>query len=154
MTFQKAKINTFIKRYGGGQPSLIQVLQDIQGEYRYLPKEALEYLAKCLELPISHIYNVATFYSAFSLQPKGKNILSVCLGTACHVLGGQRILDYVCDELKIESGQTTPDKEFTVERVNCLGACALGPIVVKNEQYHSHITIDKARKLIKKGNDQ
>ena len=147
---QTAKIDEFIERYGGAQSALIQVLQDIQSEYSYLPKEALEYMADKLQIPLSLAYNVATFYKAFSLDPKGKHILHFCTGTACHILGSKRILDFACDELAIAPGKTTKDGEYTIEAVNCVGACALGPIVIRDEDYHTRMSIAQTRKLIKK----
>ena len=145
------KLDGLIAQYGSDQSALIQVLQDVQKEYNYLPREAMAYLSERLGVPLAHTYNVATFYNAFSLTPKGAHTCTVCMGTACHILGGKRVLDFMLDELGIEEGGTTEDGEYTVERVNCLGACALGPIVVMDGEYHSHISIDKARKLIRKG---
>lgn len=125
-----------IERYGGSDEALIPILQDIQAHYNYLPGGALKDLAVKLEIPISRVYSVATFYKAFSLEPRGKHLVHVCMGTACHVRGASRILDSLKRKLEIESGETTEDMMFTLETVNCLGSCALGPLVLIGEKYH------------------
>ena len=116
--------------------SLIMILQDIQEEYRYLPEEALRMVAEDLGLPLSQLYEVATFYRSFSLEPRGVHEVKVCLGTACHLRGGPVILENLERELGIEAGQTTPDGAFTLETVNCVGACALAPLVLVDSEYH------------------
>ena len=123
-------------------------MQDIQREYNYLPREALELVAGRLGMPLGEIYRMATFFTAFSLQPKGEYICQVCLGTACHVRGGPRILEALERELNIKAGNTTAEGKFSLEAVRCVGACALGPILMINEEPHAHITPDKASKLI------
>jgi len=128
---------------------LISILEDIQEHYNYLPEEALVEVAKRLDIPTRDVYGVATFYHFFSLTPKGKHIITVCLGTACHVRGGERIVDTVSRELGIKVGKTTEDLKFTLETVNCLGACALGPVVVINNEYHGQMTKAKAVRLLK-----
>lgn len=144
------KIDEMISRYSVDKSAVIQVLQDIQVEFKYLPKEALEYVSDKLDIPLSHTFNVATFYKTFSMEPKGENHVCVCLGTACHVMGANRILDHLCDDLGIEEGKTTADGKFSIERVNCVGACALGPIVINNGKYNSHMNLDKSLTLLKK----
>lgn len=151
MELETAKIDGFIARYGLHQGALIQVLQDIQGEFNYLPREALEYVSEKLGTPLAVTYNVATFYNVFSLQPKGQNHICVCMGTACHVRGAQSILDKFKRDLKIEVGETTDDLKYSLDKVACVGACALGPIVVENETYHAHMKLDKVGKLLKRG---
>lgn len=115
--------------------SLISVLEAIQSRYRYLPREAMVLVSERLDVPLSQTYSVATFYHAFSLKPRGKYLIRVCLGTACHVRGSPRVLEKVSRLLSIKPGETTPDRLFTLETVNCLGACALGPIMVVENEY-------------------
>ncbi|MCK4655136.1 MAG: NADH-quinone oxidoreductase subunit NuoE [Candidatus Cloacimonetes bacterium] len=128
--------------------ALIPVLQDIQSYYNYLPEEIFDEVSQKLNIPLIDVYGVATFYKSFSLTPKGKYIITVCLGTACHVRGGQRIAERIARELGIEPGETTPDMNFTLETVNCLGACALGPVVVVDGEYHGQMTIQKSISLL------
>ncbi len=129
--------------------SLIAVLEAIQAKYRYLPFEALVLASERLGVPLSQAYSVATFYHAFSLRPKGKHCLHVCMGTACHVRGSPQVLDRLQTRLGIESGGTTHDQMFTLETVNCLGACALGPIVVTDGEYAGQMTAQKVDVLLK-----
>jgi NADH-quinone oxidoreductase subunit E len=124
------------------------MLQDIQGRFGYLPGDALNQVAEATGRPLVDIYGVATFYRSFSLKPRGKHLCSVCLGTACHVRGGQVIADEFGRQLGIAPGETTPDREFTLETVNCLGACALGPIVVMDGHYFSNVSPVKVREII------
>jgi NADH-quinone oxidoreductase subunit E len=124
-------------------------LEEIQERYRYLPPEALILASECLGVPLSQTYAVATFYNAFSLKPKGKHCLNVCMGTACHVRGSPQILDRLETKLNIQSGETTHDHRFTLETVNCLGACALGPIVLTNGEYSGQMTVQKVDRLLK-----
>jgi NADH-quinone oxidoreductase subunit E len=128
---------------------LIPILQDIQEHYHYLPEEVLKEVADKLKLPLRDVYGVATFYRSFSLTPKGKHIITVCLGTACHVRGGERIVSAVSRELGIEAGETQKDLKFTLETVNCLGCCAIGPIVVVDDEYYGQMRPQKAIALIK-----
>lgn len=148
--FEESKIDTMVEKYGQDPASLIQVMQDIQSEYRFLPHDALTYLGDRLGVPMSRIYNVATFYKTFSLQPKGKHVLHVCMGTACHVRGSKRILDGLSRDLNVEPGDTTEDGLFTLETVNCLGSCALGPLVTVDEQYVGKATQAKMKKAVEK----
>lgn len=131
------------------QHNLVSVLLDIQEKFNYLPGQELEKIAQRLNVPITQIYSLATFYGAFSLKPKGKHIIRVCLGTACHIRGGQRILDRLKQILSIDSGETTADNFFTLETVNCLGACALGPIVVIDGKYYGKMTTPEIEKVLK-----
>jgi NADH-quinone oxidoreductase subunit E len=146
-TFDAAKVDTMIDKYGNDPSSLILVMQDIQSEYRFLPHEALAYLGEQLDVPMSRIYNVATFYKTFSLQPKGKHLVHVCMGTACHVRGAKRILDELSRALDTKPGDTTPDGEITLETVNCVGACALGPIMVVDGKAHG-VTVSSAKEIL------
>ena len=144
------KIDQIIDKYQGDASSLIQVLLEIQRENRWLPNEALKKVSKKLGVPLSQIQHVATFYKAFSLIPKGRHEVQVCLGTACHVRGGPRILDRVEEVLGIQAGQTTTDMEFSLETVNCLGCCALGPVMVVDGKYHGKIAPTTAEEVLKK----
>ena len=133
------------------QPSeLIEALQDIQLAYNFLPEEALRITAERLEVPVIEVFRVANFYKAFALKPRGKHLVTVCMGTACHVRGAPKFLDEVLGQLNVKPDETTEDGEFTVETVNCLGACALGPVAVINGKYHKHMTSAKLRDLIHK----
>jgi NADH-quinone oxidoreductase subunit E len=128
--------------------NLIMILQAIQGRYNYLPRPALAYLSEKIDIPISQIYGVGTFYSTFSLEPKGRNIISICLGTACHVRGGEKVRDRIEDALSISNGETTEDKRFTLESVRCVGCCSLGPVVKINEDVHGRIGSDEVKKIL------
>ncbi|RLC67923.1 MAG: NADH-quinone oxidoreductase subunit NuoE [Chloroflexi bacterium] len=132
----------------GSDVSLIAVMEELQARYRYLPQDALILVSERLCVPLSQVYSVATFYNAFSLKPRGKHFISVCMGTACHVRGSKRVLDKVCQRLHIEPGETTEDRMFTLETVNCLGACALGPITVIDGDYAGHMTPSKVDALL------
>jgi len=143
------KVKSLVEKYGSSSEAVIQVMQDIQNEYRYLPKEALIYLAQYADVPLSQVYHVATFYTAFSLVPKGKHIVTVCMGTACHVRGSPRVLDQVERDLNIKAGETSKDMEFSLETVNCLGCCALGPVVVIDGEYYGKLSPRESEKLVK-----
>ena len=148
------KLNAIIDSHRTKKGSLIGLLQDVSSEYGYLPKEVLEAIATTLNVSLSHLYSLATFYTSFKLEPMGKHHCSVCVGTACHVRGATPVLEAIERELKITAGQTTEDGNFTVERVNCLGACALGPLIVIDEEYHGKMDGRKAVRLLKKYEDQ
>ncbi|MFC2033681.1 NAD(P)H-dependent oxidoreductase subunit E [Chloroflexota bacterium] len=131
------------------QPNqLIEVLQDVQKNYGYISKEAMQTVSQDLGAPLIEVYGVASFYKAFRLKPSGKNVLTMCMGTACHVRGARLLLDQATGQLGVKPGEVTSDGLFSVEHVNCLGACALGPIVTVNGDYHHHMTPGKLRKLI------
>jgi NADH:ubiquinone oxidoreductase subunit E len=147
-------VDSCIKKHGN---LLIAILQEIQKYYNYLPGEALKIISEKLEIPLRDIYGVASFYKSFSFSPKGKHVITTCLGTACHVRGGQKIADAFNRELKIKTGETTPDRMFTHETANCLGCCAIGPIVVVDGEYHSGLRPDAVKKFIRdirKGADE
>ena len=129
------KLDSILSRYGHHHSQIIQILQDIQVVYNYLPEDALRYVSEKLKMPLSKIYSIATFYSAFSLTPRGKHLITVCMGTACHVRGAAIILTEFERRLNIKSGETTKDMNYSLETVNCLGCCAIGPIVVSNGKY-------------------
>ena len=146
------KIDQIISSYEVSEEKsipIVAVLQDIQEEYRYLPREAFEYLATKIEASIAQIYGVATFYENFSLEPKGKYVIKICDGTACHVRKSVPILEALRDELGLDSEKkTTDDQLFTLETVSCLGACGLAPVMTLNEKVHGGMTPEKARELI------
>lgn len=127
---------------------LIEVLQDIQRKYNYLPEELLRSVADNLKVPLIEVFRVANFYKAFTLKPRGKHLITICMGTACYVRGAPKFLDEVLGQLKVNPGEITEDGYFTVETVNCLGACALGPVVVLDGKYYDHMTTAKLRALI------
>jgi len=145
-----ATTKTIVKKHGRDKSELIAVLQDIQEEFNYLPKDALKAAGKSLDIPFSRVYEVATFYNAFSLKPRGEHIVKICMGTACHVRGASSIQDKMERTLCIKPGETTPDNKFSLETVNCVGACALGPVVVIDTEYHGQMTMNKVDKIIGK----
>lgn len=145
-----AATKAIIKKQGNSKGALIAVLQEIQETFNYLPKDALKTASKVMDVPLSRVYEAATFYAAFSLKPRGKNIIKVCKGTACHVRGAAALQDRFESTLGIKPGETTSDKMFSLETVNCVGACALGPVVVINTDYHGQVTINKVDKIIDK----
>jgi NADH:ubiquinone oxidoreductase subunit E len=142
------EVNEILEDRKGHPNELIEVLQDIQESCGYLPEDYLKELSDKLNVPLIEVYRVANFYKAFKLQPCGKYLVTVCMGTACHVRGAERIVEETLTRLKIGFGETTVDNLFTVETVNCLGACALGPVVVVNGEYHDHMTPQKMDKLL------
>jgi len=125
-----------VAKYGGDKSALIQVLLDIQRENRWLPKDALKLVSRKLGIPLTQIYHTSTFYKAFSLKPKGRHSVSVCLGTACQVRGAPRLLDRAMETLKIKPGETSTDMRFSLDTVNCLGCCAIGPVMVVDGEYY------------------
>lgn len=144
------KVKSFISRHNNEKKALISILQDIQAEYNYLPQEALRLVSESLGIPLIDIVGVATFYRAFSLEPRGKHLVTVCMGTACHVRGGPKILEEFERRLNIEAGGTTEDGEFSLETVACLGCCAIGPVVVVDGDYHAQTTIRNVNSILKR----
>ena len=142
-------IEIIVQNYSKDPSQLISILHDTQAKYHYLPKEALETISDKLKIPLPDIYQVATFYKAFSLEPRGKYHVKVCQGTACHVRDSQRVLESVERQLGIKCNKKTKDGLFSLESVNCLGCCALGPVVVVNEDYHGNINPGKVEKIFK-----
>ena len=134
------RIDKIINKYSDEQGVLIQLLRDVQRELNWIPKEAIMRINQRLKIPVSEIYRVASFYTALSLKPRGKHLVRVCAGTACYVRGGPRILDSVERSLSIKPGETTGDNRFSLETVNCLGCCALGPVVEIDGQYHGKLS--------------
>lgn len=143
-------INSILKKHDYEQSSIIGILQDLQEKENYLPEKALEHVSERLSIPLPRIYRIASFYNAFSLTPRGKYLINVCLGTACHVRGAANVLDRIKIELGIDVGGMTKNKFFSLETVNCLGACALGPIIVIGDEYHGQMTPAKVKPTIKK----
>lgn len=146
---QTPMLDQILERRRSQPHQLIEVLQDVQDTYGYVSEEAMQAVSQGLGVPLIEVYRVASFYKAFRLKPAGKNVLTMCLGTACHVRGARLLLDQATSQLGVKPGQVTTDGLFSVEHVNCLGACALGPIVRENGSYHPHMTPGKLRKLIK-----
>jgi len=145
----RTRLKNVFKRYEGKPRELISVLQDVQEEYGYLPREALEAVSDFLQTSMSEIYGVATFYKMFRLTKPGEHMLTACVGTACHVRGMPRVVDELSRALNVQPGQTTPDGAYTLETVNCLGCCAIGPVLVLDGKYHGQVTPQSARKLLK-----
>jgi len=150
MQYETSEFESMIDQYSREKKSLIPILQDIQEKYNFLPGMALTTISKSLDIPLIDIISVASFYNAFSLTPRGKHVITICMGTACHVRGAPQILDEFKRKLDIDVEETTSDKMFTLESVNCLGACALGPIAVIDGNYHGQMKIRSVEKLIKK----
>jgi NADH-quinone oxidoreductase subunit E len=146
-------VTAIIKKYGNDRSQLVSILQDIQSEYNYLPKTALEKVSKKMNVPISRIYDVSTFFKAFSFEERGRHLVNVCLGTACHVRGGELILDSLERQLGVKAGATTGDRNFTLQSVNCMGCCATGPVVKIDDEYFGHMTNDKVESMLNKYRD-
>jgi NADH-quinone oxidoreductase subunit E len=144
-----SKLDEVLGRYEGERGSLIPILQDVQDIFGYLPKEALSYVSERLNLPLSRIYGVLTFYSQFYLEPRGRNTIKLCLGTACHVRGAPRVLRKLEELLEIKEGETTRDLKFTLETVRCLGTCFLAPVMMINQNYYGKLTPQRVEKILK-----
>ena len=142
------KINEICDRYINEETPLMMILSDIQKEYGYIPLEVQEVVSAKLNIPVSDIYGVVTFYSFFSLTPKGKYVIGVCLGTACYVKGGQNVIDKFCQLLNIKSGETTEDGLFTIDALRCIGACGIAPAVSINGKVYSKVSVDECAKII------
>ena len=142
------KLDRIIENFNKRGGSLIGLLQDVSESYGYLPEKVLEEISEKLNVPLSHLYSLATFYTSFRLEPMGEHHCSICVGTACHVKGAPGVVETIERELQINAGETTKDGKFTVETVNCLGACALGPLVVIDNNYYGKLDQRKAVKLI------
>jgi len=145
-------VDLIVDKHQEKRTALISILHDVQDRYKYLPEEALKMVASRLRMDINEIYGVATFYKSFSLIPKGKHSVTLCLGTACHVRGGPKILRELKTLLNIEPGQTTPDKQFSFNVVNCLGVCAIGPVMFVDGKFYGEMNSLKAKRVIEKIN--
>jgi len=141
-------IDAVLENRGAEPFDIVEVLQDLQESHGYLPEEALYRVSDSFGVPLIEVFRLANFYKAFSLKPRGRHLLTVCTGTACHVRGAPRMLDEVLAQLEVGPGETTEDRAFTLETVNCLGACALGPVVVVDGEYHDHMSPAKLRTLL------
>jgi NADH-quinone oxidoreductase subunit E/NADP-reducing hydrogenase subunit HndA len=157
---EKANLDKYLKplqqildNYEKKEKYLIPILQDAQDEYGYLPEKVLKEIACILDLSLSQVYGVVTFYSQFHLNPRGKNIIRVCTGTACHVRGAGPVLDKLKDQLGIESGETTEDLEYTLETVACIGACGLAPVMMINDDTHGRLTPEKVPEILARYQD-
>lgn len=148
MTTETMDINTIIQNYRPEKRFTLAILQDIQKKFNFIPKEAIFILSDYLQVPASEIYSMATFYKALSLKPKGRHIIKVCNGTACHIRGSNILIDELTDLLNIKPGETTSDGLFSIEIVNCLGACALAPVMVIDDKYFGAMTKDKVIEVI------
>ncbi len=140
---EQERVDTILEKYASIQGALIPVLQEVQQMYNYLPEEVLEYIAGRMQIPIAEIYGVVTFYSQFHLKPRGRNIIRVCQGTACHVRGGKTILQALEKQLGVKAGHTTADLRYTLETVACIGACGLAPVMQVNDDTYGRLTMDR-----------
>lgn len=148
------KVDEIINNYNGEQEALLMIMQDISDIYNYVPPEVIPVLVKKLGVRESLIYSVATFYKTISLKPRGKYIVSVCTGTACHVRGAEKITDAISENLGIEEGETTEDSLFTLEAVRCIGCCASGPVINVNKDTHGGLDRSSTLKVIDKYKQQ
>ena len=147
------QVDLIVDKYQEKRTALISILHDVQDRYKYLPDEALKMVASRLRMDINEIYGVATFYKSFTLTPQGKHSITLCLGTACHVRGGPKILRELKGLLHIEPGQTTSDKQFSLNVVNCLGVCAIGPVMMVDRKFYGEMNSIRAKKIIEKLNN-
>ncbi len=144
----KAKLESILKKYNHDSSMLVSILQDTQAEFGYLPKEVMSDISAMLSVPLTQVYSVATFFKAFSLVPRGKHILHVCVGTACHVRGAERVLELIERELDIMPGESDKDLNFSLDTVNCVGACALGPVVIVDGVYKGDMKTELVKPLL------
>lgn len=147
---REVKVKDIIQKYGSDKGFLVPILQDVQKEFNYLPKDALNMVSSYLDIAVSRIFEVATFYKAFSLTPRGRHQLSLCMGTACYVRGAPLIESNIERVLGLKPGETSPDLEFSFDIVNCLGSCASGPILVVDDENQGQMTVSKTNKILKK----
>ncbi len=148
------KVDRIIEKYGNDATLCLELLQEINGTFRYLPREALVRVAEKNRTPLSQLYAMATFYKSFNLTPRGEHEVCVCMGTACHVRGAPRILERAEEILGIRAGETSADGKYTLQTVNCLGACALGPLVTVDGQYHGKLNTARVEKLLRRSPDE
>lgn len=144
------EVNTILEKYKNKTEMVINALQDIQDRLYYLPEEVLKKVSEKLNVPLSRVYSIATFYNAFSLVPKGKNQIKICMGTTCYVRGGEGIMKTLEEHLKIKSGETTEDKKFSIETVHCLGCCSIAPIIMVNKGAHGRLREETILDILKK----
>lgn len=141
-------VQAIIDSYQQDKGQLVAILQEIQREHLYLKKEALEKVSQIMDIPLSQVYSVATFFKAFSLKPRGRHLINVCMGTACHVRGAAKVLEKIERDLEIDRGETTPDLKFTLETVNCVGCCAQGPMVIVDQEYSGQMKSNEVSQLL------
>jgi NADH-quinone oxidoreductase subunit E len=146
-----ASLDAILVRYPATEASLIQVLQDVHRAYHYLPCDVLVKVSETLRVPLAQTFSVATFYKAFSLTPRGRTVVRVCTGTACHIRGAGHLIDELTRQLRVEPGGTTPDRRFTLETVNCVGACAMAPVVIVGATYHGGAKAAKLARYLRDG---
>ena len=146
---ESSEIDAIIKRYRGKESAILAILQDIQTKEKYLPKDVLEQVSQKMHIPMTQVFRIATFYNALSIKPRGRHKVDVCLGTACHVRGGTKIVDKLKRDLGIQVGETTKDKRFTLESVRCVGCCSLGPVAVVDGNVFGRVTQEKVPGLLK-----
>jgi NADH:ubiquinone oxidoreductase subunit E len=145
------RLEPILEDYRNNEGNIITILQSVEETFGYIPEEAINWFSKRLDIPASRFFGIATFYAQFHLKPKGKNIVTVCRGTACHVKGSERLLNRLHMELDIPSGEdTSDDLKFTIEKVNCVGACGIAPVIIVNKEVHGKMTLDKLMKDVKK----
>ena len=142
------KVKDIVESYVGKEEHIISLLQDVQAQYGYLSRNVLVYISNRLQMPLSRLFSIATFFRAFSLKPKGRHTITVCTGTACHVKGANQLLDKLDRDFQLNPGKTTADRRFTLEKVNCLGCCALGPVAVIDGKYEGKLSSDKLDKAL------
>jgi NADH:ubiquinone oxidoreductase subunit E len=144
------KLEGILTRYRENEGNLISILQDLESEFGYLREDAILWISDQLDVPPATFYGIATFYAQFHLKPRGKNVITACCGTACHVKGSERLIDGLVKDLNIPPGEdTSEDLRFTVEKVNCVGACSIAPVIIVNKTVHGKVTTDKLSKEIK-----
>ncbi len=144
------KLNGILTRFRENEGNLISILQDIESEFGYLREDAIMWVSEQLDVPPAKFFGIATFYAQFHLKPKGKNVITACCGTACHVKGSERLINSLVKELAIPAGEdTSEDLQFTVEKVNCVGACSIAPVIIVNKTVNGKMTPDKLMKEIK-----
>jgi NADH-quinone oxidoreductase subunit E len=144
------RLTEILGKYEADQSTIIAVLQDIQAEFGFLPKDAIHTVSKEMNVPLSRVLSLATFFNAFSLKPKGRHPINVCMGTACHVRGAQLILEKLERELSISSGDTTEDGDFSLDEVRCVGCCGLAPVIMVNDEFHGKLSQTKVPGVLKK----
>jgi len=145
-----AKVDPVLEKHGYDDGMLVGILQDVQAQFNYLPREALIAVSQRLGIALSRVFSVATFFKAFSLTPRGRHQLQVCMGTACHVRGAARILEKFETQIGIKAGETSEDMKYTLETVGCVGACALGPLAVLDNEFEGHLTVDKIEPILER----
>ena len=150
MNIDTNKIQEIVDKYKGKKGTLIPLMQEIQKAFGYVPKDAINLIAKTMDMYPAEIYGVLTFYTQFYLTPRGKHTIKVCQGTACHVMGGKEILDYLSDKLSIKDGETTKDGSFSLERVACLGCCGMAPVVQVDDDFYGNCTIQMMDEMLEK----